>query len=97
MTGAIRFTEVVERIKDVISLDVGEKYVTDKDVAFSLQISVAKLATCKRRNSLPVDDIVYFCIKRRVSITWVMIGIEDYGVPPVHRGINSISKRLKCG
>ena len=68
----IAFDEVVERLKDILSEDVGNKKVYDKDVADHLDISAASFATMKRRNRIPYEEIVAFCSKRKISINWLL-------------------------
>jgi SOS-response transcriptional repressor LexA len=68
----IAFDEVVERLKDILSDEVGEKKVYDKDVADSLEISAAAFATMKRRSRIPYEEIVAFCSRRKISINWLL-------------------------
>jgi len=68
----IAFDEVVERLKDILSDEVGNKKVYDKDVADSLEISPAAFATMKRRSRIPYEEIVAFCSRRKISINWLL-------------------------
>jgi len=68
----IAFDEVIERLKDILSEDVGDKKVYDKDVAVYLDISAASFATMKKRNRIPYEEIVAFCSKRKISINWLL-------------------------
>lgn len=68
----IAFDEVVERLKDILSDEVGDKKVYDKDVADSLDITPAAFATMKRRARIPYEEIIAFCSRRRISINWLL-------------------------
>ncbi len=60
---------VLENLKDVLSVELGEKKVFDKDVAKALGISKESLSHLKRRNAVPYEAIVYFCAKRAILLT----------------------------
>ena len=63
---------VLENLKDVLSVELGEKKVFDKDVAKALGISRESLSHLKARNAIPYEAIVYFCAKRAISINWIL-------------------------
>jgi SOS-response transcriptional repressor LexA len=68
----LAFEEVVARLKDIISTDVGERKVLDKDVAEALGIAPAYFAVLKKRESLPLGPIADFCAQRKISINWLL-------------------------
>ncbi|PID47094.1 MAG: phage repressor protein [Proteobacteria bacterium] len=63
--------EVLGRIKDIISEEIGQKKVYDKDVADILGINKLTLATMKKRQKIPYGQILDFCAKRKISINWL--------------------------
>ena len=63
---------IIDNLKDVLSQELGNKRVYDKDVAEALGISKESLSHMKRRNSIPYEAIVYFCAKRSLSINWIL-------------------------
>ncbi len=63
---------VIDNLKDVLSLELGNKRVFDKDVAYALGLSRESFSHLKRRNSVPYEAIVYFCAKRSLSINWIL-------------------------
>lgn len=63
--------EIINRIKDIISIEKGEKKVFDKDIANVLEINQFTLATMKQRNKIPYAEIIAFCAKRRICINWI--------------------------
>ncbi len=68
----LNFTEVLGRIKDIISSEVGSKKVYDKDVAQILGIHHLTLATMKTRGKIPYEQILSFCAKRKISVNWLL-------------------------
>jgi len=61
-------TEIVSYIKDLISLKVGNSPVKDSQVADELEITTNKLAACKKRDSIPYEDLTYYCQKNNLSL-----------------------------
>ncbi|WP_201351927.1 S24 family peptidase [Hydrogenimonas urashimensis] len=68
----LSFDEVVGRLKDILSSEVGERRVLDKDVAETLGIAPAYFAVLKKRGSIPFAPIADFCAKRKISINWLL-------------------------
>lgn len=68
----MQFETIVDNLKDILSCELGEKKVYDKDVALALGISRESLCHHKRKNSVPYEGIVFFCAKRQISINWVL-------------------------
>lgn len=64
--------EIIEKLKDVISTELPDKKVYDKDVAEALSMSKASFSHFKKRGSVPVEAITYFCAKRKLSINWML-------------------------
>jgi len=63
---------VLERIKDILSQEIGSRRVYDKDVAEALGIHQLTLATMKNRAKLPYKEVLEFCAKRKISINWLL-------------------------
>jgi len=64
-------SEVIEKLKDVISEKMIGKRVFDKDVATALNIPQATFATMKKRNSIPYAEILEFCALKKISVNWL--------------------------
>jgi phage repressor protein C with HTH and peptisase S24 domain len=64
-------SEVIEKLKDVISETMIGKRVFDKDVATALNIPQATFATMKKRNSIPYAEILEFCALKKISVNWL--------------------------
>jgi len=65
---------IIEKLKDVLSKDGKNDKVFDKDVADSLNITQANLATMKTRNKIPFANILDFCAIKKISINWLLYG-----------------------
>jgi hypothetical protein len=70
-----RMTDIVERVKDVLSHDHPGQKIFDKNVAYELGIIPDTLKSKKNRGLVPYDELMMFCIRRRVSPTWLLFGI----------------------
>ena len=64
-------TEIIEKLKDVLSESSIGKKVFDKDVATALNIPQATFATMKKRNSIPYEEILEFCAIKKISVNWL--------------------------
>ena len=68
----MNFKAVIQKIKDVISKEIGERRVLNKDVASALDLTPENFSTLKNRDKLPLQEILYFCAKRKISINWLL-------------------------
>ncbi len=65
------FKDMLPKIKDIISADLGDKKVYDKDVADALGINQLTFATMKSRGKVPYEEILNFCAQKKISINWL--------------------------
>lgn len=63
--------EIFSRVKDVISRELGERKVYDKDIALALGINQITFATMKSRGKIPYEELMDFCARRKISINWL--------------------------
>lgn len=68
----MEIVEIIEKLKDVLSLELQDKKIYDKDVAKALGMSKESLSIFKRKNGIPYEQIAKFCAKRRISINWIL-------------------------
>ena len=68
----LSFGEVVERIKDILSSEISERKVYDKDVAKALNLSKEYFSILKKRGKIPLAEVIEFCAKRNISINWLL-------------------------
>ncbi|MBD3789190.1 MAG: LexA family transcriptional regulator [Campylobacterales bacterium] len=64
-------SEIIEKLKDIISESKEGKKIFDKDVAQVLNIPQATFATMKKRNSIPYQEILEFCAIKKISLNWL--------------------------
>ena len=67
-----QINEIFDTMKDIISSEMGEKKVYDKDLAKALGVHQMTLATMKKRGKIPYDKVLDFCAKRKISINWLL-------------------------
>ena len=63
--------QILPKIKDILSKELGDRKVFDKDVADALGINHLTFATMKNRGKIPYEEILNFCAKRKISINWL--------------------------
>ena len=68
----LAFDEVLARLKDIVSSELGDRKVLDKDVAEALGIAPSYFAVLKKRGSIPFASIADFCAQRKISINWLL-------------------------
>lgn len=65
------FKDMLPKLKDIISEELGEKKVFDKHVAEALEINHLTFATMKNRGKIPYEELLNFCAERKISINWL--------------------------
>ena len=64
------YNEIIEKIKDILSQELGNKKVLDKDIAIALDINYDNFRKQKTRNSILYFEIMSFLAIRNISINW---------------------------
>ena len=64
------YNEILEKIKDMLSQELGNKKIFDKDIAKALDINYDNFRKQKARSSIPYYEIMSFLAKRNISINW---------------------------
>ena len=72
----VSMVEIVERVKEVL-FDEYKGKVLDKNVAYELGVTPSTLASQKSRELLPYDELTLFCLKRKISVHWLLFGIGE--------------------
>ena len=70
----LQVSDIIEKLKDVLSRENMDSKIYDKDVANALDISQANLATMKTRNKIPFGSVLDFCALKKISINWLLYG-----------------------
>lgn len=67
----LKFDEIIEKLKDILSQELGNKKILDKDIAAALEIDYNRFRKQKSRSGLiPYPEIMMFLAKRKISINW---------------------------
>ncbi len=64
------YNEIINKLKDILSNELGNKKVFDKDIAAALEINYDNFRKAKARGSIPYYEIMRFLAKRNISINW---------------------------
>jgi repressor LexA len=64
------YTEILEKIKDILSQELGNKKIFDKDIAQTLNINHDSFRKQKARGTIPYYEIMSFLAIRNISINW---------------------------
>ena len=87
----LTFEEIIEKIKDIICHEVKGK-VFDRHVAEVLGLDYAALRVYKVKNYIPVNKLVKFCLKRGISIDWLLTDPDPF-LPEVRERLDKIMSR----
>jgi hypothetical protein len=69
----IDFYEVMQRVKEILSLQSPKKKIRDKDIANALELDPQYFAVIKRRKKIPYEAITYFCKRYNISMNWILL------------------------
>lgn len=64
------YSEIIEKLKDILSSEIKTRKIFDKDIAISLNIEPSNFRKQKSRNVIPYPEIMAFLAKRSISINW---------------------------
>lgn len=64
--------DITDKLKDILSNEIPNKKIFDKDVANALNLSKESFSIMKKKDSIPYEQISKFCAKRKISINWVL-------------------------
>ena len=64
------YNEILEKLKDILSKELGNKKVFDKDIAQVLNINYDVFRKAKQYNRVPYLEIMQFLAERNISINW---------------------------
>lgn len=72
----MRLAAILEKIKDIISTEIVDRKVFDKDVAHVLSLDETKLSKLKAKDKIPYEELALFAAKRKISINWLLFDQE---------------------
>jgi len=68
----MNFEKIIDKIKDILSIELNKEKILNKDVAKALNLTPENLSMLKKRNKIPYEEIAYFCATRKISINWLL-------------------------
>jgi SOS-response transcriptional repressor LexA len=68
----MNFEKIVDKIKNILMVELGKDKILNKEVANALGISPENFSMLKKRGKIPYEEIAYFCAKRKISINWIL-------------------------
>lgn len=69
----IHFSEVMQRIKLILSSQIHKHKILDKDIALALQLDPQYYAVMKKRNKIPYESIAYFSESNKLNMNWILL------------------------
>jgi len=69
----IDFYEVMQRVKQILSLHNKKEKILDRDIADALELNPQYFAVIKRRKKIPYEAIAYFCKRHNISMNWILL------------------------
>ncbi|MDR4507691.1 MAG: helix-turn-helix domain-containing protein [Candidatus Brocadiaceae bacterium] len=82
---SIKYSEVIKRLQEILHTQ------SDEDIAGGLELTPQTFSQCKKRDSIPYELLVKFCLLRKLSLDWLFIGDQnkqdDYVTIPVYNNV----------
>ena len=69
----IHFSEVMQRIKTILSSQINKNKILDKDIALALELDPQYYAVMKKRNKIPYESIAYFSKSNNINMNWILL------------------------
>jgi DNA-binding Xre family transcriptional regulator len=68
------FASMLSRLKTVLSSQYSRRKIKDKEVAEALGLTPEYFAVIKKRNKIPYEALVRYCLHHRISLNWLLGG-----------------------
>ena len=69
----IDFHEVMQRVREVLSMKIQKEKILDRDIADSLHLDPQYFAVIKRRKKIPYESLAHFCKSHKISMNWILL------------------------
>jgi len=69
----IDFYDVMQRIKQVLTLQIKKEKILDRDIANALALDPQYFAVIKKRKKIPYESIAHFCRENQISMNWILL------------------------
>jgi len=63
--------EIIKKLKLILSSELGDNRITNKDVANALKINYNTFKQQIHKNKIAYEEIMLFCASRKISINWL--------------------------
>ncbi len=69
----IDFPEVMSRVKHVLSGQMKQEKIRDRDIADALKLDPQYFAVIKKRKKIPYEHLAHFCKTSKVNLNWILL------------------------
>lgn len=69
----IDFPEVMSRVKQILSGQMKQEKIRDRDIADALKLDPQYFAVIKKRKKIPYEHLAYFCKTFKVNLNWILL------------------------
>ena len=70
------FASMLSRLKTILARQKNRHKIKDKEVAEALGLTPEYFAVIKKRNKIPYEALVRYCLHHNISLNWVLGGQE---------------------
>ena len=69
----IHFSDVMQRVKEILSLQSKREKIRDRDIAQALKLEPQYFAVIKKRKKIPYESLAHFCKHTKVNLNWILL------------------------
>lgn len=69
----IIFSEVMQRMKEILHTQYQKEKILDRDIANALQLNPQYFAVIKKREKIPYEALAIFCQAHHISLNWLLL------------------------
>ena len=69
----IHFSDVMQRIKTILSSEIKKEKILDKNIASALELNPQYYAVMKKRKKIPYESIAYFSKSHKLNMNWILM------------------------
>ena len=69
----IDFHEVMQRVREILSVKNKKEKILDRDIADSLELDPQYFAVIKKRKKIPYESLAHFCKRHKISLNWILL------------------------
>ena len=69
----IHFSDVMQRVKEILTLQSKREKIRDRDIAEALKLEPQYFAVIKKRKKIPYENLALFCKHTKVNLNWILL------------------------